>query len=561
MRRPKLVLAVLVLALLAAGAWRVWTHRTLPAVTLDRIRLTEQVVTGTRQQAEWIRELEVARAERLEAAEEALAAARIDARALEISIAEVELQSLGTALREASYATGGARDEPRHERPDPAEEAAAWQRRERLSALERDQELVQSLEREALALIDDLRREVYSTPPVVSSVDADGVQTVHLFYGTNREHWRPTSRTYLREFSGALACLVALLILPPLLRVVLRPRFAWMARAGRWLLGASSAALLFMATQVAVSWAEGEGRVQYGDDSADGLETGVCTVTIPTERDPGTIPRPRSAKLELFSHPTKHMILTEVNPLDGATFEQLLRQRIAAASDGDAFVFVHGFNNTFDFAALRTAQLAYDSGLRLTPMFFSWPARGEAVSYVHDQEQAGHAAKPLAEFLRIVHATNGEGAIHVVGHSMGSIVVTRALAMLHDELGDGEAWFRELVLAAADIGVQEFTDEAASVLPMATRTTLYASAYDSALTLSRELRFGLQRLGATVPEVAVIEGAETIDVSEVSRGHAYLSRNGRILEDLVQLVQGEKRALFEEHAPKGLYWILLPSPN
>lgn len=559
MRRRKVVLVTLVAVLLGVGTWRMWPRRTPPAATpRDRIRLTEQVKTGARQEAEWVRELEEARAGRLAAAEETLHSARSEMQALDRAILEVE----GVPILEAVQALHDT-DPPR--RPDPAAEAAARKRTERiknLRKLEADRELVQAREDVAVAQLEGARRRVYTTPPVVSSVDADDVRTVHLFYGTNRALWQPTARTYVREFAGALACLLGLLVLPPLLRVLLRPQFAWMARAGRWLLGASAAVLLIVATQTSVSLAEtARSRLEYGGDSAGRLQTGVCTVTLPKGREEGTIPRPSALKLEFFSDPTKHMILKEVVPLDPPDFEELLRQRLEAASNGDVFVFVHGFNNTFAFAALRTAQLAYDSGLNLTPMFFSWPARGEAVSYVHDQQQAELAAKHLAEFLRIVHAARGEGAIHVVGHSMGSLVVTLALSELHDDIGDGEPWFRELVLAAADIDVEKFADEAAKVLPTASRTTLYASSNDSALTLSRELRYGLQRLGETVPEVAVIDGAQTIDVSLVSHGHSYLSRSGRILEDLVLLVQGKQRELVEQLATKGRYWVLVPSVN
>jgi esterase/lipase superfamily enzyme len=40
------------------------------------------------------------------------------------------------------------------------------------------------------------------------------------------------------------------------------------------------------------------------------------------------------------------------------------------------FYNVHGYNVSFDDAALRTAQLAYDLTFDCPAAFFSWPSKG-----------------------------------------------------------------------------------------------------------------------------------------------------------------------------------------
>ena len=124
--------------------------------------------------------------------------------------------------------------------------------------------------------------------------------------------------------------------------------------------------------------------------------------------------------------------------------------------------------------------------------------------------------------------------------------------------------FRELVLAAADIDVDEFNEHAADVLSMAQRTTLYASSKDNALAASSYFWGDRQRLGETVPEPVIVDGADTVDVSYVSQGHSYVSDSGRVLEDLIAVIRhgrdaGAARGLIEQKRGPSRYWIADPS--
>jgi esterase/lipase superfamily enzyme len=52
------------------------------------------------------------------------------------------------------------------------------------------------------------------------------------------------------------------------------------------------------------------------------------------------------------------------------------------------FIFVHGFNTSFDDALYRTAQLAYDMEFDGVPYLFSWPSMASATEYLYDRDSA-----------------------------------------------------------------------------------------------------------------------------------------------------------------------------
>jgi esterase/lipase superfamily enzyme len=44
-------------------------------------------------------------------------------------------------------------------------------------------------------------------------------------------------------------------------------------------------------------------------------------------------------------------------------------------------VFIHGFNNRFDDAVFRFAQIVHDADARVVPVLFTWPSRGSVLAY------------------------------------------------------------------------------------------------------------------------------------------------------------------------------------
>ena len=179
-------------------------------------------------------------------------------------------------------------------------------------------------------------------------------------------------------------------------------------------------------------------------------------------------------------------------------FYARLRAAVRADSQKAALVFVHGYNVSFSDAALRTAQIAADVG-------FPGPAiqllllRGELVGYVADQANARNSARYLARFLHDVATRTSATHIHVIAHSMGSEVVSRAAELLDRDGFDPAVRFDQIVLAAPDIDRRVFADD---ILPRLARhargVTVYASSADRALQASKALSgCGASASGAT----------------------------------------------------------------
>jgi esterase/lipase superfamily enzyme len=103
--------------------------------------------------------------------------------------------------------------------------------------------------------------------------------------------------------------------------------------------------------------------------------------------------------------------------------------------------------------------------------------------------------------------------------------------------------FNQIVLTAPDIDLGTFTQlSAAFVGGLAQRITLYASSNDVALQLSKRYQ-GYQRAGDTVPNVLVLSGVDTIDVSAVDTsllGHSYYGDNKSVLSDIFAVIREAK---------------------
>ena len=66
-----------------------------------------------------------------------------------------------------------------------------------------------------------------------------------------------------------------------------------------------------------------------------------------------------------------------------ATFRRLVR----TAPKKQVLVFVHGFNNRFEDAVFRFAQIVHDSGADdVVPVLFTWPSKGSVFAYGYDHE-------------------------------------------------------------------------------------------------------------------------------------------------------------------------------
>ena len=109
--------------------------------------------------------------------------------------------------------------------------------------------------------------------------------------------------------------------------------------------------------------------------------------------------------------------LAEADALVRAARERLLGARTYL---GQALLFVHGYNVSFDNAVRRAGQLAYDLGFDGPVFMFSWPSRQGMLSYVGDRDSAQLSADPLRTFIETVVAETKAKRIHIIAHSMAT---------------------------------------------------------------------------------------------------------------------------------------------
>jgi esterase/lipase superfamily enzyme len=282
--------------------------------------------------------------------------------------------------------------------------------------------------------------------------------------------------------------------------------------------------------------------IDYGSARNAGgkLHLGRFDVSVPRDRRMGTIERPTILTF-WRADPARHFII--VNRMQ-QTYDQFYREvgeLVARSTTRAAFVFVHGYNVAFEAAIYRTAQLTYDLGFEGAPILYSWPSEASELSYPIDANNSEWTAPHLRWFLEDVSAKTGAQVIHLIAHSMGNQPLVKALREISlAPRTTPRPRFKQIVLTAPDIDVDTLRQLATAVTRSAERVTLYASSNDVALKLSKKYQ-GYQRAGDSSPEVVVIPGMDTIDVSALDStdflDHSYYGDNRSVLADLFALIK------------------------
>ncbi len=165
-------------------------------------------------------------------------------------------------------------------------------------------------------------------------------------------------------------------------------------------------------------------EVEYGNDRGD-LELGTCEISIPWSHTVGELESPSILRLEVRENVSKHVVLHQTRREQDDEFFRKLRQTVQEADRPEVFVFVHGYNVTFEGAARRTAQIAHDVEFSGAPVFFSWPSQGGLLQYTVDETNVAWAVPHLKQFLLDVVQESGAKSISLVAHSMGSRGLSR----------------------------------------------------------------------------------------------------------------------------------------
>jgi esterase/lipase superfamily enzyme len=206
----------------------------------------------------------------------------------------------------------------------------------------------------------------------------------------------------------------------------------------------------------------------------------------------------------------------------------------AAGGRRDVLVYVHGFNQTFETAALDAARLSDGLKFRGDTMLFSWPSKNSLLNYIYDRESALWSRDALEDMLDQLIADPSVGTVHVVAHSMGTMVAVEALRQLYDRRGAAMASrLGAVILASPDIDIDGFKSSITRLGGFARKITVLTVTKDRALGAMRDLAGGITRVG--IAEKAQLEalGLRVIDASEYAGGglnHDLFLTNGQVRE-------------------------------
>jgi esterase/lipase superfamily enzyme len=285
-----------------------------------------------------------------------------------------------------------------------------------------------------------------------------------------------------------------------------------------------------------------KGRFSYGEkrSTAGILNYGLCEVSIPTTHKIGKLESPSFLRFEFRPNTRKHIVLSATQGLAEKTFFEDIAASISRSRAKDAFVFVHGYNVSFQDAARRTGQIAFDLKFVGAPIFYSWPSGNKVAAYLKDETNISWSAPHFLRFLELLSQRSGANRVHIIAHSMGNRAVCEALKELSYR-PQSQIRFNHLVLAAPDLDADTFRELASRLQGLSGRITIYQSSKDKAIMASKKVH-GNPRAGEPL---LVIPGLDTVDASSVDTdflAHSYFSDNWPLLSDIHSLLSDDRPA-------------------
>lgn len=225
---------------------------------------------------------------------------------------------------------------------------------------------------------------------------------------------------------------------------------------------------------------------------------------------------PDDSRFSLASAGLADWRLDGVEPVSGEV-GNLLAQNGGGGSD--VLIYVHGFKQTFETAALDAAHLSDGIRFRGQTMVFSWPSRAGLFDYAYDRDSAMWSRDGFERVLASTVATPSVGRVHIVAHSMGTMLTLETLRQFYARYGESVAdRIGSVVFASPDIDMDVFSSAINRIGPLARKITVITATNDRALALSGRLAGGMTRVGAS--EKVAIErlGVRVIDASEAGWG-------------------------------------------
>jgi len=242
-----------------------------------------------------------------------------------------------------------------------------------------------------------------------------------------------------------------------------------------------------------------------------------------------------------------------------ARLQAEVKRRLALTPRKDVYLYVHGYNNTFEDAAFALAELWHFFGREGLPIVYTWPAGHPGIfGYTYDRESSEFTVFHLKQVIKWLSEQPEIENIHLIAHSRGTDVALSAFRELviwarGAGINPRERFkIKNFIIAASDLDVQVVSQRvAAEYLALAVdQATLYTSPNDKAIGIAEWLfasprgRVGtlsidelneeeIARMKVNAGRVNVVnfEGEST------GYGHNYFRTNPAVSSDLVLMIR------------------------
>ncbi|CCF00879.1 conserved hypothetical protein (plasmid) [Sinorhizobium fredii HH103] len=264
------------------------------------------------------------------------------------------------------------------------------------------------------------------------------------------------------------------------------------------------------------------------------------TVSIPPSsvRKVGEVAWPR----KLPPNPATDFATVKALEVDRPEAESWLSNSVRKSPDRSVLVFIHGFNNDFEDAVFRFAQIVHDSGAHSAPVLATWPSRGSLLAYGYDRESTNYTRNAVERLFQYLARDPEVKEVSILAHSMGNWLALESLRQMAIRNDGLPAKFKNVMLAAPDVDVDVFRSQIADMGKQRPRFTLFVSRDDRALAVSRRVWGNVSRLGAIDPEQSpykeelAANNITVIDMTKVRTGDKL--HHGKFAEspEIVQLI-------------------------
>lgn len=261
--------------------------------------------------------------------------------------------------------------------------------------------------------------------------------------------------------------------------------------------------------------------ILFTGERGSGLMIDAVTISIPPDanREIGQVQWPK----RLPADPQKEFTTVAIDPITNEKEgEAWLKGHVPKSRR--VLVFVHGFNNRYEEAVYRFAQIVHDSKADVVPVVFTWPSRGSIFDYNYDKESTNYSRDALEDLLTQIARNPAVGEVTVMAHSMGTWLAVESLRQMAIRRGRIDPKIGNVILAAPDLDVDVFGQQYQSFAGKGPHFTLFVSRDDRALTLSKRISGNVERLGhidvSTEPYRSQLEaaGITVLDLTKLKSG-------------------------------------------